>query len=218
MPHMRRLLVWVCVLAAAALPLHAQGAASGDEKELAAYRLTLPTMNKVVAVMRTMAKEAMADPKYQQVAKIESQIEDLEAQVEKLQAKDELTKAEETKLEGLDQQLEKLRQQRDESRDTAAGADDSMNKATTLTEMEQAASRIPAFSRALAREGLSAREYAKFTLAMLQAGMVYGFSKGKVDYAKIPAGINPENVKFVEEHQAELNAMQKEFEALGKLK
>ena len=55
MPHMRRLLVWVCVLAAAALSLHAQGAASGDEKELAAYRLTLPTMNKVVAVMRTMA-------------------------------------------------------------------------------------------------------------------------------------------------------------------
>jgi hypothetical protein len=67
-------------------------------------------------------------------------------------------------------------------------------------------------ARALEREGLSAREYAKFMLAMMQAGMIVGFSQGTVDYSKLPPGINPENVKFVTAHKADLEAMQKEFE------
>ena len=65
---------------------------------------------------------------------------------------------------------------------------------------------------ALEREGLSPREYSKFMLAMMQAGMIVGFSQGSVDYAKLPPGVNPENVKFVEQHKAELEAMQKEFQ------
>ena len=55
-------------------------------------------------------------------------------------------------------------------------------------------------------------------MAMLQAGMIHGFSQGKVDYAKLPAGVNPENIKFIEAHKAELDAIQKEFAALEKPK
>ena len=56
------------------------------------------------------------------------------------------------------------------------------------------------------------------TWAMLQAGMIYGFSQGKVDYAKLPAGVNPDNIKFIAAHKAELDAMQQEFAAMGKRK
>jgi hypothetical protein len=35
---------------------------------------------------------------------------------------------------------------------------------------------------------------------------------------KLPADVNPENVQFIADHEAEIEAMQKEFEALGKRK
>jgi DNA repair exonuclease SbcCD ATPase subunit len=209
----------VCLLAAtAAVPVAAQGTLSADEKELAAYTITMPTLNKVAAVMRAAAQEAAKDPKYQQLAKLETQEDDLQAQIEKLEAKEELTKADEAKLESLNEQLDKLRAQKEQLEAAAESDDDkSMNNAKTLTEMEQGIAKTP-LARVLAREGLSPREFSKFILSMLQAGMVHAFSKGKVDYAKLPAGVNPENVKFVAEHQAELEALQKEFAALDKRK
>ena len=209
--------VVVTSLIVSSAPAFAQGAATADEKELAAYKLTMPTMNKVAAAMRSMAKEMMQDPKYQQATKLEQQIEDLEAQVAKLEGKDEMTEADGKKVEALNEQLDKLREQKEqlEERPDATNAVDN-NNAKTLTEMEQNIRKVPQFARALDREGLSPREYSKFMLAMLQAGMVYGFSQGKVDYSKLPPGVNAENVKFVEEHKAELEALQKEFSALEK--
>jgi predicted RNase H-like nuclease (RuvC/YqgF family) len=214
-----RILPLCVLLAATAVPVAAQGTLSADEKELAAYTITLPTLNKVVAVMRSVSQEMLKDPKYQQLAKVEAQLDDLEAQIEKLQSKDELTKAEETRLESLSDQVDKLREQKEQMEQAVEATEDkSMTNAKSLAEMEQAINKMPVFARALSREGLSAREFSRFMMAMLQAGMAYGFSQGKVDYAKLPPGINPANVKFVAEHQAELNAMQKEFEAMGKAK
>src|ERR671912_2846755 len=54
------------LVAATALPL-AQSKA--DEKELAAYTLTLPTFKKVMSAMRSMSEEMMNDPKYKQLMK-----------------------------------------------------------------------------------------------------------------------------------------------------
>jgi len=218
-PRSRRVLT-ICFLAVcAAGPLYAQGTLTADEKELAAYKITMPALTKVVAAMRAVSEEAMKDPKYQAVAKVDGQIAGIEAEVEKLEKKDELTKADETRLESLNGQLEKLREEKDRL-DAAADAseDKSMSNAKSLSEMEQAINKTPMFARALAGQGLSAREFSKFMLAMLQAGMVYGFSQGKVDYTKLPPGVNADNVRFVAEHQAELQAMQKEFEAMGKAK
>lgn len=213
-------LLTICLLTiTVALPLSAQGTLSADEKELASYKITMPTLTKVMAIMRAVGQEALKDPKYQQLAKLEEQIADLEAQIEKLEAKEELTKADETKLESLNGQVEKLREQKDRMEAAAEAAEDnSMANAKTLTEMEQGINKTPMFARALAGQGLSAREFSKFMLSMMQAGMVYGFSQGKVDYATLPPGVNPDNVKFVAEHQAELEAMRKEFEAMGKQK
>jgi site-specific recombinase len=198
-------------------PVQAQGTMSADEKELAAYRITMATLTKVVAAMRAMSQEMSNDPKYQQLMKVQEQIDDVEAQIKKLEAKEEPTEAEQKKLEGLNEQLDKLRAQKEQMEAASEAAEDkSVANAQTLTEMEQAINRIPIFARALTAQGLSAREFSKFTLAFMQAGMVYGFSQGKVDYAKLPPGVNPDNVKFVAEHQAELETLQKEFEALGK--
>jgi DNA repair exonuclease SbcCD ATPase subunit len=199
----------------ATLPLCGQAGLGPDEKELAAYRLTLPTMNKVVAAMRTMMKEMAADPARQRLMKVEDEIEGLEAQLDKLNEKDELTKAEEARSESLSAQLDKLRMQKEQMEEADSG-NNALQGANTLTEMEQGIRKTPVFARALEREGVSPREYAKFMIAMLQAGTIYGMSQGKVDYGKLPAGVNPENVKFIAEHKSELEAMQKEFEAMGK--
>ena len=189
---------------------------SADEKELASYVLTMPTLNKVVAAMRVMAQEVRKDPRYQELMKFDAQIAELEKQLEPLQAKDETTPAEDAKIESLTEQLEKLRERKAQAEDAMSDAAPAMGNMRSLDEMERGMAAFPAMARALKSQGLSPREYAKFMMVMLQAGMVYGFSQGKVDYAKLPAGVNPENIKFIIAHKAELDAMQKEFASLGK--
>lgn len=201
-------------VAATSTSLLAQSKA--DEKELAAYTLTLPTLKKVVAAMRAMSQEMMNDPKYQQLMKFDEQIEALEKELEPLQAKDEPTEADEAKMEGLLEQLEKARERQEQAEEAMSTDSPDMSDAQTLDDMERSLAKIGPMARALKREGLSPREFAKFTMAMLQAGMIHGFSQGKVDYAKLPAGVNPENVKFITAHKAELDAMQREFAAMGK--
>ena len=195
-------------------PLLAQSKA--DEKELAAYTLTLTTLKKVIAATRGMAQEMRNDPKYQQLMKFDDQIAALEKQLKPLQEKDEPTEADEAKAESLMEQIEKAKEAKERAEEAMSADTPSMNNAQTLDDMERSFARIAPMTRALQREGLSPREYAKFTLALLQAAMIQGFSQGKVDYAKLPPGVNPENIKFVAAHKAELDAMQQEFDAMGK--
>ena len=169
-------------------------AVGADEKELAAYRLTLPTVRKVAAVIKTVTDEAAQDPRAKEMAKIKEEIEELGK-------KEELTEAEQARLDKLTERRDALEQQND---DSDAG---SSNNAQTLDEMEARVKRHPAAVRALAREGLTAREYAKATMALMFASMVEGFSEGKADLAKLPPGVNPENVRFVRENKAELDVI-----------
>jgi hypothetical protein len=99
-----------------------------------------------------------------------------------------------------------------------SGNTPNMNDAKSLDDMERTIAAFPPMARALKREGLAPREFSKFMLAFLQAAMIHGFSQGKVDFAKLPAGVNPENIKFIAAHKAELDAMQQEFAAMGKRK
>ena len=202
--------------AATCMPLLAQS--KGDEKELAAYTLTLPTLKKVVAAMRAMSEEMMNDPKYKLLMKFDAQIDALEKELEPLQAKDEPTEAEQAKMESLAEQIQKARDSKEQAEEAMSIDGANMNNAQTLDDMERSIAQVAPMARALKREGLSPRDYAKFTLAMLQAGMIHGFSQGNVDYAKLPAGVNPENIKFIAAHKAELDAMQQEFAAMGKRK
>ena len=192
---MRPLVPLVCLLLTTAFaPLAAQNL-SADEKELAAYRLTMPTVRKVAAATLAMAEEEKRDPIVIELAKIK-------AEMKVYEEKDELTAAEEAALEKLAERGAALEQKRSsEQPDLGPNA--------TLGDMEARIRKHPKAAAILAREGITPREYVRCMMALLQAAMVEGFSQGKADLAKLPAGVNPENIKFVRDNKAELDAMQK---------
>jgi hypothetical protein len=176
---------------------------SPDEKELAAYTLTMPTVKKMMAAALLMAEEEAKDPKVQELTK-------LKAQIDALEAKDELTEAQQAQLDKLRERLDVL--------ETAAEnePENSLKNPKTLADMEAAIKAHPGALRAMTSAGITPREFARCTMALLQAAMVEGFSQGKADLKNLPAGINPENVKFVREHKAELEAMQKTMAGVKK--
>jgi hypothetical protein len=176
---------------------------SPDEKELAAYTLTMPTVKKMMAVALLMAEEEAKNPKVQELTK-------LKAQIDALEAKDELTEAQQAELDKLRERLDVL--------ETAAEnePENSLKNPKTLADMEAAIKAHPGALRAMTSAGITPREFARCTMALLQAAMVEGFSQGKTDLKNLPAGINPENVKFVREHKAELEALQKTMAGVKK--
>jgi hypothetical protein len=186
------------VMVAMLMPgLLAGQAQDADTKELAAYRLSMETLEKVRVAMRVTAEEAKKDPKIQAMMK-------LDAEIDALEKKDEPTEAESARLE-------KLREQREAMED----ADADLGDAQTLSEMEARIRAFKPMAAGLARAGLSPRDFAKFTLAFFQAGMVAAMRKSGVT-KEIPPGVSAENVKFIETHEAELKAIQEEFDRLGK--
>jgi hypothetical protein len=172
--------------------------AAADAKELATYRLTMETVKKVQTATRAMIAELRKDPKFQRQLKVE-------AEIEGLRKKDELTDAEQERLLALENEKEQL----EEANELNLGS------ASSLDEMEASVKKSPVVAGALKEAGLSPREYGTFIMAMIQASMASGFKKAGM-IKELPKDVNPENVKFVEEHEAELKAMQAEFEALSK--
>jgi len=164
-----------------------------DQKALAAYKLTMPTVRKAAAAIKRFNDIAAKDPKAQELAKIE-------AEIEALNQKDELTEADEARLEKLRARGEALEREID--------AENGPDNADTIADLEKRIAARPEARAALAAEGLTAREFAMTFMALLQAAMVVGFSQGKVDMAKLPPGINPENIRFVQENEAELKQLQ----------
>lgn len=197
MIHTRTILTALLVLVSAAVFALDVAAQSADEKALAAYRLTMPNVKKVMAVVQSFADEAAKDPKVQELEK-------LKKQMKPLQEKDELTEAEQAQLDKLQERIDAL-----EAEGDAKDDDSPANNAQTIASMEAAIKKHPAAMSALAREGLSARDYSMTMMALLQASMAEGFSQGKLDIKNLPPGINPDNILFVREHKAELEAMQK---------
>jgi hypothetical protein len=200
MSHSRKLITaMLCaVFALCSATVFAQSRTlSADEKELAAYTLTMANVKKVAAALQLMMAEMEKDPKVREAKKIDADIKALEK-------KDELTDAESA-------QLDKLRERKDaleeEVKDSQWGTSGGGNQ--SLDDMEASIKRHPAAAGILASQGLSPREYAKTIMALLQAAMAEGFSQGKLDLAKLPPGINPENIKFVRENKAALDEIQR---------
>jgi hypothetical protein len=191
----------LCVLyMSVAVSAQVPGANDPDAKELAAYRLTIPTLDKVMQATKLMVEAAKSDPR---IAKRAA----LNAEIKKLEDKDELSDAEQARLEQLQAEAERAEES------LFSGAD-----SKTLSDMAAAMQREPLFAKGLAAAGLSAREYSKFLLAYFQAGMVAGMmQQGLIKEVPkdLAASMNMENVKFVQEHQAELEAFGKQMEALN---
>jgi hypothetical protein len=170
-------------------------ALDADARELAAYRLSMETVEKVKVAMRVAAEEAKKDPKFAGRMK-------LDAEIDALEEKDDRTEAE-------SERLEKLRAQREAMEEADFG------DAKSLSEMEAQIRAIRPLTAGLARAGLPPRDFAKFMLAYFQAGMASALRKSGMA-KEIPPGVSAENVTFIETHEAELSAMQDELQRIGK--
>jgi hypothetical protein len=173
--------------------------AAADMKELAAYTLTVDTLNKVDRAMRAALPTLKNDPKRQESAK-------LQAELKKLQEKDDLTDADQKRVEELGTRLAAL-----ESDDDVMN----MSNAQTISQMAANVDKFPPMVAALRAQGLTSRDLAKFMFAVLQAGMTAGLQKSG-NLKEIPAGTNPANVKFMIEHEADFQRMQQAWAASAK--
>jgi hypothetical protein len=191
----------LCALLAAAPAAVRQVVSDADSREIAMYRLTLDGLRKVINVNRALVQQLAQDPKAREAMKIEAEITALEK-------KDDLSEADQKRLEMLRARLDELENAAD---NPLAG------ESKTLADMEARIRTYPPLMQALQKEGMSPRDYGKFWLAFIQATFASGFKKSGM-LKELPPDVNPENVKFVEEHAAEIAAMQKEFEALGRNK
>ena len=181
-----------------------RGAASADPdmKELAAYTLTMDTLNRVDRATRAMAANLQKDPKYAERIKLGKELD-------ALKKKDQTTEAEDKRIEELEARIEQL--------DNASDKDDD-GDAKTLSDMERKIAAMTPLANALKAEGLTPREYAKFMMAMLQAGIAVAAKQMTEKTGKpfqVPEGMNPANVKFFQDHEAEIKKMQEAYQAAG---
>ena len=175
--------------------------ADADLKELSTYMLSMDTLNKIDRAMRTFAVEIKKDPKYQEAMRLEAEMKALEKKFED----SEPTEADQKRHEAIEARLEALK-------------DDgslNMSDAQTINDMAARIQKQPAMAAALQREGLTGREYAKFMMAMLQAGLTAGLQKAGA-LKEIPAGTNPANVKWIVDHEADLKKLQESWGSLMK--
>lgn len=194
-----RTAVFCCVITVAFGSLaSAQGnSANADLAEISAYKLSLPVMKQVAAATRALIAGAKNDPRFQRIEK-------MKAELETMAGKEEPSAAEQEKMLKMGEEIEALEQ----SANLFSG-----NK--SLNEIDAAAKRDPLLSGALQSAGISAREYAKFIGALLQAAMIHGFQKAGT-IKELPKEANLDNIKFVEQHASELEAFMKEMQAMDK--
>jgi len=171
----------------------AQGpkAVEADLRELATYTLSMDTLNKVDRAMRAAMVEMKKDPKFQEVQR-------LQGELEALKKKDDTTEEEDRRIETLGARIEEL-----ESQASPLKLDDAAN----ISEMAANIQKEPRLAGPLQREGITPREFSKFMLAMIQAGFAAGLEKAGLLKAT-PEGTNPANIKWVIEHEEVLKKMQ----------
>lgn len=168
--------------------------ADADLRELSTYVLTMDTVNKVARVNLALLELAKQDPRYAEETK-------LKQEMETLRKKDEPTEADEKRMEAIAARLEVLDEQESKSNPI------NLNDAKNIDEMAARIQAFPPMAAALRKEGLTAREFSKFFLAMLQSGFAAGLQKAGL-LKETPEGVNPANIKFVIEHEQELKKLQ----------
>lgn len=184
----------LCALAIAlSTYVQAQGPqlADADLKELSTYVLTMDTFNKMVRVQTALGEAMKADPKFAERARLKTELETLKK-------KDEPTDADEKRIEAIEERLAALEEE--------VSSKISLNDAQNLADMAKKADAFPPLAAALRKEGLTGRDYARFMSAMLQAGFAAGMQKAGL-LKETPPGVNPANIKFVLDHEAELRKL-----------
>jgi hypothetical protein len=184
---------WSIHLAAAALlgslapaPTAAQAGADADTREVQAYRLTMPKLKQLNAVLADLQRQRAADPAYQQLLKKKQELE-------ALGKKDELTDAEQRRMEQLATEIEEAEQAEDEPE-----AEDQ-----SLSAMAERMAADPRIAGALQRAGLPPREAATMMLAFFQAAVTAELLESGT-IKEIPKEANADNVKLYQANKAEI--------------
>jgi hypothetical protein len=177
--------VAAAVLVAAHARAQSRPQSDPDMAELAAYRLNVATLQKVIVATRTFEQALENDPKYAPYIAAQKELKAFEE-------KDNPTPADQQRIVALERQLERMP-------DALSGGGD----ASSLAEMERKIGAMPHMDDAFAKAGISAREYAKFNLTILQAGFLAGMKKAG-QLRQLPPGVSMENVQFVVDHEKEI--------------
>ena len=156
----------------------------------------MDTLNKVDRAMRSFAVEIKKDPRYAEATRLEAELKALEKKFQEQET--EPSAADLKRGEAIEARLEVLKGE----------GSLNMSDSQTINDMAAKIQKLPAMASALQREGLTAREFAKFTLAILQAGLAAGLQKAGM-LKQTPEGTNPANIKWILEHEAELAKFQK---------
>lgn len=189
----RLLALAAAALGLPALHVSAQSTTSdADVREIQNYRLTLATLRKVEVVTNELSAWAKTNPEAQAHVR-------LQAAIDSLSKKDELTEAEQARLE-------KLEEQRDKAESEEKDADD-----MDFTQMAAEIQKWKPAADALRKAEITAREYLVFNFALLEAWM-YALLRKQGTSTEIPKDVNRENLKFVEQNYALIEAMNKRME------
>jgi hypothetical protein len=193
------LLLLASALVAATAGAQVPGANDPDAKELAAYTLTLPALDKALAATKNLVAAAKNDPRFQKQAA-------LKAELKKLEAREEPTEADTDRIEKLRAEIDAM----DEAIFPNAGNQ-------TLAQMDAAMRKEPLMAKAIADAGLTPREYAKFLFAYMASGAVASMlEQGVIKEMpkELATSVNPANITFFQTHKAQVEAFQKAMEAI----
>ena len=200
--RLRTALLIGLIAAAAGVAVFAARAAQNaqldaDTRELQAYRLSMPKVQQMNDAYLAFFKSLQSDPKFVALQKAREELRALEH-------KSELTAADEKRIEQLERQVQ-------DAEDVMAPQ--SSSEQQSLADMARAIESQPRFAAAVKRAGLTAREFATIQLALMQAMFAHGFKKAGA-VKELPQEVPADNVKFVGEHEAQLTAMAKQWQAL----
>jgi hypothetical protein len=170
-----------------------------DAREIEAYRLTMPRLEQLSRAYLAIAKVAHTDPRRQSLEKVHDELG-------RLQAKEELTDADERRIEQLEAEIAEIEENTDGVLDLGEGQ--------SISEMARRIDAHPQYAAAVKSAGLTTREFATLQMALFQAMFAHGFLKAGT-IKTVPKDVNPENVKFLQEHEAEIQQMAKQWEAAG---
>lgn len=159
-----------------------------DTREVRAYRLTMPKLRQLNQAGLEAQKLRAADPKTGGLAR-------KKAELKALQEKEELTAAEEKRMDQLDREISEAEDEGDEG------------DSRSLSDMVSRIQANPAYSSALRKAGLPAREAAVMMLALFQAGFTAEMLQSGA-IKQIPKEANADNVKFYQANVAELKTLE----------
>lgn len=181
-----------------ALPGAANAQAAGaqsakDLQELKDYKLSMDVLQRIAKANQAALAASAADPARQRRAK-------QKAELEALEAKDDPTAAEQQRMMALADEIARTEDAEEDGR----WNDDS--NGVTVTEYARRVDSTPALAAAVKSVGLSSREYAIATLALMEASIAHAFMKMQ-GAMQAPPGVSKHNLEFVRANEKQIAAL-----------